>query len=84
MQGKLRTIVRFDASVQVSWRTWQSRAGGTWIASCDPLKITARGETWGELQESMAELISELFRDLFESGDLAVFLNEKGWRPVTP
>ena len=84
MQGKLRTIVRFDASVQVSWRTWQSREGGTWIASCDPLKITARGETWGELQESMAELISELFRDLFESGDLAVFLNEKGWRPVTP
>ena len=52
---------------------------GYWIAVCDPLRQTVSGETWAELNESIADTIDLIFRELLETNQLRPFLREHGW-----
>ncbi len=67
-------------TAQVEWTVCKDNASGYWIAVSRPLKQTVSGETWRELNDSIAETIDLLFRDLLESDELESFLSDHGWK----
>jgi predicted RNase H-like HicB family nuclease len=52
---------------QVMWRAFRDPGTGTFIGVCDPLKLTARGDTWSELLENTDEIIQLLLSDPWPS-----------------
>lgn len=75
-------LIRLEGSVP--WRCFRNRKTGQWIAICDPLKITAEGETWQELNQTIAEMLNAMLSDLLRTGDLKKFLTAHGWKPDKP
>ncbi len=75
-------VVRIEADV--SWEVTEDRDSGLWIGVCEDLHLSAHGDTFAEFQECVLEVMDLLFQDLREEGDLAKFLEDRGWRtPAT-
>jgi hypothetical protein len=69
---------------QVEWKFFRDDTSKHWIAVCDALKQTVSAETWAELNDSIAETLDLLFRELLEKDELASFLRSHGWRLNQP
>ena len=69
---------------QVTWQVVRDLRDGHWFAVCQPLNVSAAGDTWGELEEGMKEAIALLFESLVEHGEMAAFLRRNNWRSLTP
>ncbi len=65
---------------QVEWKFFRDANSKYWIAVCEPLKQTVSGETWTELNESIAQTIDLVFRELLEKDELESFLRRQGWK----
>ncbi len=75
-------IIRFAGDTTVAWRAFRRSDTAPWVAICDSLRLTSQGDTWEELMQTCAEMVQVLLRDIYEEGDLARFLSERGWRPL--
>lgn len=65
---------------QVEWKFCKDPESGYWVAVCEPLKQTVSAETWAELNESIAQTLDMLFRELLERDELQPFLRRHGWK----
>lgn len=72
-------IVRIQA--KVDWRAVRAK-GGSWVAACDPLKITLQSETWAELMEDIALALDAMLNEMLKSNELERFLKDRGWKLV--
>ena len=52
---------------------------GWFIGDCEPLGLCLDAPTLDELDATLREGLQELFRSLFQHGDLPKFLNARGW-----
>lgn len=73
-------LVRIDTKLE--WQIARDPSSNRWVGVCRPLAITAEGETWAELTSILAEIVSELLVDLYRDGELAKFLQDRGWQPL--
>lgn len=75
------TVIQIEGTVQ--WRAFRDPSTRTWIGTCEPLKLTARGESWGELATDIDDVIQTLFTDLVHEGEqtFVAFLRSHGWSP---
>jgi len=76
------TVVKFETTVQVVWKVFRSDTG-EWVAICDSLGLTAMGDTWSELGESINQTLNLMMIDLIETGEFDRFLRDRGWRLLT-
>jgi predicted RNase H-like HicB family nuclease len=74
-------IVRVNG--RITWRAFRSEVG-SWVAVCDMLKLTAEGDTWDDLTDTVQEILTALFTSLMEEGTLVDFLASHGWSPLAP
>jgi hypothetical protein len=65
---------------EIVFKAGRDRASGQWIGVCDPIGLTVSGDTYSELVESINESVDAVFADLLISGDLAEFLEMRGWK----
>ncbi len=70
---------RIRINANIGWSMKQDEATGHWIGVCPALKLTASGETHGNLIEAINESVNAIFQDLLDSGDLEEFLSLHGW-----
>lgn len=75
--------IRVVIQGKVSWRAFMDDATGTWIAVCDPMKLTARGDTWSDMADDCNDIIQNVLTDLLHEGELDTFLSKQGWRRMT-
>ncbi|MBI2376608.1 MAG: hypothetical protein HYV07_21610 [Deltaproteobacteria bacterium] len=75
---------RVSIEAKIPWGCMRDMASGFYIGECPPLGLAVQGESWNELLESMNDAINALFTDLFESGELGLFLQSNGWTPLQP
>ena len=73
-------LVRIDT--QLAWQIARDPSSDRWVGVCPALAITAEAETWAELTSILAENVSELLLDLYRDGELAKFLQDRGWHPL--
>ena len=74
-------IVSIEGSIP--WQTWRP-AEGSWIAVCEPLKLTVSADTWKDLMEDIGTTLELLFEDLLETGTVEQFLKRHGWVSTDP
>ncbi len=79
----MKRIVTVELTAEIQWVVWKDRTTGMWVGACDPLKLTAEGETHGDLMQDIDGVLQDLFRELVGSGDLERFLSDRGWRKET-
>lgn len=70
--------IRVRAKLQ--WKAFLDPASGKWVALCEPLKLTADGETWQDLWDSANDAVQFLLVDLVRKGRLQQFMREHGWK----
>lgn len=77
-------VVRVQIEGQLAWRAFRDPVTATWVGVCDHLKLTARGESWHDLEEDIHDLVQTIFADLLSDGPGAfeTFLQLHGWRPI--
>ena len=75
--GKPPVLVRLEANVP--WEVFRHPKTGAWIGACQPLNLTAIGDTWNEFQEAAGEAIEMLLTDLLKTGELETFLRRNKW-----
>ena len=75
-------IVGFNIEAEIAWRAIRDDSG--WVGICDALKLTAQGETWSDLNETIDDIQQDLFVSLLAEGSLADFLQANGWTPTKP
>jgi predicted RNase H-like HicB family nuclease len=68
----------------LTWLVAQDKRSHYWVAQCPPLQIVAEGETYAKLTEAIDACQQALFSELLETGELAGFLREHGWRLSSP
>ena len=76
-------VIRFEMNATIEWRAFRDPKTNVWIGVCDALSVTAQGDTWDELEQSIREIQNELFVSLHEEGELVQFLRDRGWSPTT-
>jgi hypothetical protein len=69
-------VVQITAN-NLQWKYFRDE--DQWVATCDQLRLSAVGETWNELVESIVDMMNHLFADLYKTGELPRFLSERGW-----
>jgi hypothetical protein len=69
---------------EVTWQYGWEHTTGHWFAICDPLKITLQADSLANLQTDMNEAVDALLQELLSTGALKAFLNEQGWRSLSP
>ena len=52
--------------VAMPWNVFLDRDSGFWVGICDGLALSAQGETFSELLETVAEIVDHLYRSLVE------------------
>jgi len=72
-------MTHLTLQAQIEWKFFRDAGSGYWIAVCEPLKQTVSAETWAELNDSIAETLDLLFRELMEKDELRSFLRDHGW-----
>lgn len=73
-------IVSVELGAKISWRVCRDRASGWWVGACDPLRLTAEGETFADLMTDIHLVMQDFFRHLLQEGDLDGCLRELGWK----
>jgi predicted RNase H-like HicB family nuclease len=76
------SVIRVQAQIQ--WNASRDPASNFWVAVCEPLKLTAQGETWSILVESISDTLQIIFTDLVKTGTLERFIEAHGWKLQTP
>ena len=61
----------------------QNERTGQWIGECEPLGVVLEANDLGELHSLFNEAINLLFADLSEDGELADFLEARGWEDAS-
>ncbi len=68
------------------WK-WCRTTHGKYVGICDAIAQTVQADKFGDLLETMNEVLDSTFRELLSTGDLNKFLHEHGWnirgRPVS-
>ncbi|MGA2176400.1 MAG: hypothetical protein ABSH38_15595 [Verrucomicrobiota bacterium] len=85
----MKNMIRHTASKkrkvvqgEIVWRIHRDAASGQWIGVCDPIGLTASGDTYNEAVECCNHAMEIVFKDLLSSGDLEEFLKLRGWKTV--
>ena len=81
MPAQLIQTIRVDG--QISWNCLRAR-GGSFVAICDPLRLTIQSDTWSELMEDISLTLDAMMKDLLTSNELDKFLTEHGWTLLGP
>ena len=68
-----------EIKAQIQWVTYKDMQSGQWIGVCEPLRLTALGETHSDLLEAISDAQEVLFRDLLIEDELHSFLRARGW-----
>lgn len=76
-------VIPVEVGANIAWLVIRSGDGG-YVGRCDALKVTAQGDTFGELMSTIVEVQNELLLDLLGEGELEAFLHRHGWRPLMP
>jgi predicted RNase H-like HicB family nuclease len=76
--SKKRKVVQGE----IVWKICRDKVSGQWIGVCDPIGLTASGDTYSEAVENCNHAMDIVFKDLLSSGDLEEFLNLRGWKTV--
>ena len=69
-----RTKKHKIVSREITWKVDLDEASGQWIGTCDPVGLTASGDTYNELVKAINESVDAVLQDLLKSGDLDKFL----------
>lgn len=74
-------IVQVRIEANVEWAFGEDPDSSEWIGYCPGLGLNAIGDTFAEVQQCASEALHLLFLDLFREGQLAAFLQNRGWMP---
>jgi len=74
MPGK---VIRVDLGARLRWEVEVHE--DYLLGTCDVLGLTAMGDSHRDLFENIVEILDDLFHDLITTGELAQFLNDRGW-----
>ena len=80
-RGPMTTVIHIQG--KLVWK-WCLTKQGNYIAICDAMAATVQASKFRELLESIDEALESTFRDLFSTGDLEKFLQERGWSSDLP
>jgi len=72
---RLRLVV---ADRTPTWEATRDKEAGGWVASWHTLTVSA--DLYLDLIEVIGEAMTLFFQDLVDEGDLAEFLEQRGWR----
>ena len=75
-------VIRIQAQIQ--WSAFRDPDSDFWVAVCEPLKLTAQGETWSILVESISDTLDIILTDLVKTGTFERFMETHGWTVHTP
>ncbi len=67
---------------QINWSV--QRGAENWIAVCEPLKLTVQAQSWSEMMEDIGDTLDAILHELVGSNELDRFLQDHGWRLITP
>lgn len=73
-------VVTVQIEANLVWKVWRDPASGWWVGACDPLRLTAEGETYGELMVDIDGVLQGLFRHLVIEDNVQEFLRATGWK----
>ena len=62
------------------WEFFHDSESDRWIAVSDTLQLTVEGKTHAEMRQMIDETTGLLLADLYESGELNTFLDDRGFR----
>lgn len=62
------------------WQVTRDDSVPAYVAGCPALGLIVEGDTFGELQSLMAEVLDHYFRELVVSGTFDDTLRRLGWR----
>ncbi len=65
------------------WKFFHDSESDRWIAVSDTLQLTVEGKTHAEMRQMIDETTGLLLADLYESGELNTFLDDRGFRPTS-
>lgn len=74
----MTTRVTAQIETHLTWKLVES-IPGSYVAVCDPIRLTVFGETYEKLKENIEETLQLLFEDLVEENGLDQFLRELGY-----
>lgn len=77
----MKRVIQIQVNGSVRWVVEQTPAGH-YVATCEPLGLAMEDPSLDGLQASIFESIQLLMKDLFESNELEVFLQSRGWRAI--
>ena len=72
----MSTTVHINA--QLHWKYGRTKSGN-FIAVCDPIAQTVQADSFNDLVDTIQEVVSGTFKELFSTGDLEKFLHDRGW-----
>jgi predicted RNase H-like HicB family nuclease len=75
--AKIAVPIRLEG--RVHWDFAVSKSSQGYVAICDPLHLTAEGETFDELLRDIQGVTNDLFAHLYKEGALEKFLRGLGW-----
>lgn len=75
-------VIQIEANLP--WNYTIDRESKRWVAVCQPLKLTIEAEDPQEFLETIRESMDGFFKELLSTGDLDRFLEDHGWRRLTP
>ena len=78
-----QTIIRIELE-NLKWFVTRDPKSGMFVGECEPLKLTAEGESQMELIRDMNDAVQELFRFLTEGNEFHSFLRRAGWDVQVP
>jgi hypothetical protein len=71
-------VIRFDMKSKTSWEFFRNGRTLAWIGVCPTLKLTAKGETFGDVTSLISEILDNLLRPLLREGTLHEFFAHSG------
>jgi len=73
------SIVIVETNGPVEWQVNLS-SPRQWIGVCEPLGLTAEGDSLDDLRQNIERSIQRLMEHLNSTGEFDSFLRERGWR----
>lgn len=80
MPAVIQTVI---VEGKINWRCTRTKCG-TWLAICDPLRLTIESESWIDLMEDIGHSLDAIMKDLLATNELDTFLREHGWNLIGP
>ena len=78
----MTTTITVNANI--SWVVGRDLRAQVWVGWCNQLKLTAQADSFGEMLETINEIMTTMMETLLEEGQLEAFLRRHGWGLAQP